>query len=109
MRVGTASGQYAHLYECFGDVVESVDIEQEEFVAVVLKKSEDYRAEGTLLIGPRGTYAFVLRRGDEEIPEYGGEKTRLFLFPDEKTRATFEEFGWKPIADTAKPKETPSP
>ena len=98
-----------NLYECFGDVVESVGIEQEEFVAVVLKKSEGCRAEGTLLIGPRGTYAFVLRRGDEESPEYGGEKTRLFLFPDEETHATFEEFGWKPIADTAKPKETRSP
>ena len=63
-----------NIYECFGDVVESVGIEQEEFVAVVLKKSEVCRAEGTLLIGPRGTYAFVLRRVDEESPEYGGEK-----------------------------------
>ena len=96
-----------NLYECFGDVVESVSIEQDVFVAVVLKKSEDSRAEGKLLIGPRGTYAFVLRRDDEERPGYGGEETRLFLFPCEEARANFEEFGWKPIADTAK--ETPSP
>ena len=95
-----------NLYECFGDIVESVGIEQDEFVAVVLKKSENYQAEGKLLIGPRGTYAFVLKRGDEENPEWGGEKTRLFLFPDEETRATFEEFGWKPIVDTAKSQET---
>ena len=93
-----------NLYECFGDIVESVGIEQNEFVAIVLKESEVDQAVGKILIGPRGTYAFVLRRGDNERPNFGGY---LFLFPDEKTHATFEEFGWKPIADTAK--ETPSP
>ena len=93
-----------NLYECFGDIVESVGIEQNEFVAIVLKESEVDQAVGKILIGPRGTYAFVLRRGDNERPNFGGY---LFLFPDEKTRATFEEFGWKPIADTGK--ETPSP
>ena len=35
-----------NLYERFGDIVESVSIEQDEFVAVVLKKSEGYRAGG---------------------------------------------------------------
>ena len=83
-----------NLCKCFGDIVERVAIEQEEFVAVVLKPSTGLQAQGTLLVGPRGTYAYVVRRGDDERYGYGGEDTRLFVFPDEKTRSTFEEFGW---------------
>ena len=95
-----------NLYACFGDIVESVGIEQDEFVAVVLKSPADGHAEGKLLVGPRGTYAFVLARGDEMSPGHGGEETRVFVFPDEKTRATFEEFGWIPIVDGVR--ETPA-
>ena len=95
-----------NLYACFGDIVESVGIEQDEFVAVVLKSPVDGHAEGKLLVGPRGTYAFVLVRGDERSPGYGGEETRVFVFPDEKTRETFEEFGWSPVVTGVR--ETPA-
>ena len=83
-----------NLYKCFGDVVERVGIEHGEFVAVVLKPSKGVSARGKLLVGPRGTYAYVVRRGDDERYGYGGEDTQLFVFPDETTRGTFEEFGW---------------
>ena len=95
-----------NLYACFGDIVESVGIEQDEFVAIVLKSPADGHAEGKLLVGPRGTYAFVLVRGDERSPGYGGEETRVLVFPDEKTRETFEEFGWSPVVDGVR--ETPA-
>ena len=83
-----------NLYKCFGDVVEGVGIEHGEFVAVVLKPSKGVTARGKLLVGPRGTYAYVVRRSDDERYGYGGEDTQLFVFPDETTRGTFEEFGW---------------
>ena len=83
-----------NLHKCFGNVVESISIEQDEFVAVILKRSEGSEARGKLLVGPRGTYAYVVRRGDDERYGYGGEETQLFVFPDPATRDTFEEFGW---------------
>ena len=88
-----------NLYECFGHVVASVSIEQKEFVAITLKESRRSGAEGKILVGPRGTFAFVLTIGDEQRTGHGGTESRLFFFPDDKTCATFEEFGWVPLAD----------
>ena len=88
-----------NLYECFGDVVTSVDIEQNEFVAITLKESARSGAQGKILVGPRGTFAYILTLGDEQRPGNGGTESRLFFFPDDKTRAAFEEFGWSPLAD----------
>ena len=90
-----------NLYECFGDVVASVCIENNEFVAITLKQSVHTGAEGKILVGPRGTFAYVLTRGDEQLPGHGGAKNRLFFFPDEEARAAFEEFGWAPLEDQA--------
>ena len=88
-----------NLHRCFGEIVESVGIEQDEFVALVLKPLEGSEARGKLLVGPRGTYAYVVGRGDDERYGYGGEETQLFVFPDQATRDTFEEFGWSAVAD----------
>ena len=96
-----------NLYECFGDVVASVDIEQSEFVAIELKGSKHSGVEGKILVGPRGTHAYVLTRGDKRRPGHGGTKTRLAFFPDDDDRATFEEFGWVPLADAKQPGEEP--
>lgn len=94
-----------NLYECFGDVVGSVDIEQNRFVAIVLKESADSHSGGKILVGPRGTFAYVLTRGDERRPGDGGEETRLVFFPDDATIAAFEEFGWTPVEDAQAPDE----
>ena len=67
-----------NLHRCFGEIVESVGIEQDEFVALVLKPLEGSEARGKLLVGPRGTYAYVVGRGDDERYGYGGEETQLF-------------------------------
>ena len=98
-----------NLYECFGDVVGSIDIEQNRFVAIVLKQSADSHSGGKILVGPRGTFAYVLTRGDERHPGYGGEETRLVFFPDDLTIAAFEEFGWAPIEDAQPSDEGPAP
>ena len=88
-----------NLYECFGDVVASVGIEHNEFVAITLKESAHTGAEGKILVGPRGTFAYMLTRGDEQLPGHGGTKSRLFFFPDEEARTAFEEFGWTPLEE----------
>ena len=88
-----------NLYECFGDVVASVGIEHNEFVAITLKDSAHTGAEGKILVGPRGTFAYMLTRGDEQRPGDGGTKNRLFFFPDEEARAAFKEFGWTPLEE----------
>lgn len=68
-----------NLYECYGDIVSAVSIEEDEFVAITLKQSEDTGAEGKILVGPRGTFAYVLVRGDESRPGIGGTRDRLFF------------------------------
>ena len=88
-----------NLHECYGDIVGSVSIEENEFVAIVLKRAEDTGSEGKILVGPRGTFAYVLTRGDETLPGNGGTRERLVFFPDEETRAEFEEFGWTALQE----------
>ena len=83
-----------NLYECYGNVIGSVSIENDEFVVITLKQSEDTSADGKILVGPRGTFAYMLTRADEERPGYGGERDRLLFFPDAEARAAFKEFGW---------------
>ncbi len=84
-----------NIHECYGDVVESVAIEEGEFVAIVLSGSTRAGTEAKILVGPRGTFAYVLTHGDERRRGYGGTGDRLVYFPDDETQATFEEFGWK--------------
>ena len=83
-----------NLCECYGDVVGSVGIEEGEFVAIALKQAKDTGAEGKIVVGPKGTFAYVLTREGEKRPGYGGAENRLVFFPDEEARAAFEEFGW---------------
>ena len=85
-----------NLYSYFGDVVEEVDIEDERFVAICLKPSPKLHANGKLLVGPLGTYAYLLRKGAECTNGLGGEETKLVLFPDEEDAEKFAEFGWHP-------------
>ena len=97
-----------NLYEYFGDVVASVGIEHNEFVAITLKESLNTGAEGKILVGPRGTFAYMLTRGDEQLPGDGGTENRLLFFPDEQARAAFEEFGWPPLEQQGSSVERPS-
>ena len=96
-----------NLYECFGDVVASVSVEHNEFVAITLKQSAHTGAEGKILVGPRGTFSYLLTRGDEHLPGYGGDEYRLYFFPDEEARAAFEEFGWTAMEDESSSMEQP--
>lgn len=57
--------------------------------------------KGKTLVGPRGTFAYLLTRGDEKRPGYG-DRERLVFFPDEDARVAFEEFGWPPLQEEVK-------
>ena len=83
-----------NLHGHFGDVVDSVEIENERFVAIGLKPAGTSDATGKLLVGPLGTYAYSLRRGEEATEGVGGEETRLVLFPTVEDAEKFAEFGW---------------
>ena len=83
-----------NLHTHFGDVVERVEIEEERFISIGLKPSTDSDANGKLLVGPLGTYAYVLRRGEESTNGFGGEESRLVLFPTEEDAESFAEYGW---------------
>ena len=83
-----------NLHTHCGDVVESVEIEKERFISIGLKPSTDSDANGKLLVGPLGTYAYVLRRGEESTNGFGGEESRLVLFPTEEDAEKFAEYGW---------------
>lgn len=75
----------------FGDIVESVDAEEGKFIGITLRESET-GARGRLLVGPRGTYAYVLTPSG--VRGEGGTTDRLIMFPDETARRHFVEAGW---------------
>ena len=86
-----------NLQSHFGDVVDKIHIEDQRFIAISLKRSPKSGASGKLLVGPRGTYAYLLRRGDESEHGYGGEESKLVLFPSEEEAEEFAEYGWLPL------------
>lgn len=85
----------------FSDIIASVDIELDEYVAIALKApSTSSRARCKLLVGPRGTFAYVI--SDDaglNLPRTGGTAHRLFLFPDPAAMGDFARFGWTPIEE----------
>lgn len=85
-----------NLHSHFGDVVEKVNIENGCFVSICLNSSPECQANGKLLVGPLGTYAYVLRKGEESTSGSGGEESRLVLFPNEEDAEKFSEYGWLP-------------
>ena len=86
-----------NLYECFGDdVVASVDVEEGKFVAIKLKESET--GSGKILVGPEGTFAYVLTLAQDENRHVdNGRVDRLIVFPDKTAMAAFKACGWTPL------------
>ena len=78
----------------FGDIVESVGIEDGKFVAIAMRQSPA-GVQGKILVGPRGTFAYLL--SPIRLSHHGGTTGRLILFPDDVTRSHFEQAGWSPL------------
>ena len=88
----------ANLCSEFGDIIESVDIEDSRFVAIALRES-NAGVRGKILVGPRGTFAYLL--SPVGVWRHGGTTDRLILFPDDLTRSHFEQAGWSPLTAAA--------
>ena len=84
-----------NLFGHYGDIIEKIEVEQDRFISISLKPSSKSQASGQILVGPLGTYAYVLRNNGEREWGAGGEDTRLVLFPDKDTIAEFADFGWE--------------
>ena len=71
-RLGVASAAWHSMWAIwnlrsrFGGIVESVHVERNEFVALQLRKMPESKANGKILVGPRGTYAYVLSNDTKE-------------------------------------------
>ena len=89
------------------NVVASVSVAHNEFVAITLKQSAYTGAEGKILVGSRGTFSYLPTLGDGHLPGYGGDEDRLYFFPNEEARAAFEEFGWTAMEDEPSSMEQP--
>ena len=83
-----------NLHSRFGRIVESVHVERNEFIALKLKETPESKATGKILVGPRGTYAYVLSSETKKQVGHGGRDTGLVLFPDYDIVNDFAEFGW---------------
>ena len=84
----------ANLCAEFDDIIESVDVEESRFVAIFLRQSNT-GVRGKILVGPRGTFAYLLSPARRW--HHGGTTDRMILFPDDLTRSHFEEAGWTPL------------
>ena len=99
-RLGVASAAWHsmwaiwNLHSRFGEIVKSVHVERDEFVALQLKETPESKANGKILVGPRGTYAYVLISDTKKQFGHGGRDAGLVLFPDDDIANDFAEFGW---------------
>ena len=83
-----------NIYARLGDIVDTVAIEGERFVVVRLNTSEEFKAEGRIVVSSSGAYAYWFKRtGTEEIGHGHGPLGRMF-FPVGDQVEQFESFGW---------------
>lgn len=80
----------------FGDIIETIGVEEGKFIAVMFRESET-GSQGKLLVGPRGTFAYALLPNG--VHNQGGITDRLIMFPDETARRHFVEAGWSPMVN----------
>ena len=92
-----------HIYARLGDIVDSVWIEQDRFVVIHIKDSEELKATGRIVIGPSGGYTYCFKSSKSENVGYREGVLGELFFPLGNHVETFESFGWP-----GKPKAPPS-
>ena len=83
-----------HIYAQVGDIVDSVWIEQDRFVVIHIKESEELKATGRIVIGPSGAYAYCFKRSKAENVWYSEGHLGELLFPLGHDVEKFESYGW---------------
>ena len=94
-----SAGWYAmlcirNIYNRLGDIVETVSIENNRFIVIRLKDSEESNAKGRIVISPSGAYAYSIHQPKGEVLGYGGLEGGDAFFPIGTTVDTFDSFGW---------------
>ena len=70
-----------NIYARLGDIIDSVWIEQDRFVVIHIKESEELKATGRIVIGPSGGYAYCLKRSKSENLGYSEGNLGNLFFP----------------------------
>ena len=83
-----------NIYARLGDIIDSVWIEQDRFVVIHIKESEELKATGRIVIGPSGGYAYCFKRSKSEKLGYSAGNLGKLFFPLGNDVETFESFGW---------------
>ena len=83
-----------NIYARLGDIIDSVWIEQDRFVVIHIKESEELKATGRIVIGPSGGYAYCFKRSKSENLGYSEGNLGNLFFPLGNDVETFESFGW---------------
>ena len=90
-----------NIYARLGDIIDSVWIEQDRFVVIHIKESEELKATGRIVIGPSGGYTYCLKCSKSENLGYSEGSLGKLFFPLGNDVETFASFGWP-----GKPEET---
>ena len=83
-----------NIYARLGDIVDSVWIERGRFVVIHIKKSEELKASGRIVIGPSGGYAYCFKSPKSENLGYSEGVLGELFFPLGDNVEAFESFGW---------------
>ena len=68
-------------YARLGDIVDSVWLERDCFVVIHIRKSEELKATGRIVVGPSGGYAYCFKRAKSENMGYSEGHLGKLLFP----------------------------
>ena len=94
-----SAGWYAmlcirNIYSRLGDIVDTVSIENNRFIVIRLKDSEELNAKGRIVISPSGAYAYSIHLPKEEQLGHGGLEWGTTFFPIGSTVDSFDRYGW---------------
>ena len=84
-----------NLFVKLGDIVATASIERGRFVVLELKESEGLRANGRIVLAPSGTYAYCLKRANNERVGGGEGPHGMVFFPMGSQLEDWEALGWR--------------
>ena len=85
-----------NIYARLGDIVDSVWIEQERFVVIRIRDSEELKTTGRIVVAPSGVYAYCFKSSRSERMGHSEGHLGKMFFPIGSDVETFESFGWPP-------------
>ena len=84
-----------NIFVGLGDIVATASIERGRFVVLELKESEGLRANGRIVLGPSGAYAYGLKRTGGGRLGGGEGSLGMVFFPMGSDLEEFDSLGWR--------------